>query len=138
MNEAQKRRIASTFEHVDELLQSAVSAMKGGTVGSPFNRFIQDSTQEQQNLLEGEIQHIRELMIIAMDRLGIPIPKPAVTATRSVLTDLLFAEVDIEDIQPKRLRSYGALGPEDAKLLSEINSGLAEALTRINERLKLG
>ena len=136
VNEAQKRRIASTFEHVDELLQAAVSAMDGGHVGSPFNRFILDSDQEQQRRVEDEVQNIRGLMVAAMDRLGIPVPVPSVSAIRSAQSDLLFAEVDIEDIEPKRLRGYGALPPEEAKILSEINSGLVEALARINERLK--
>lgn len=138
MNEAQKRRIASTFEHVDELLQAAVSAMKGSATGSPFNRFIQDSDPDQQKLIEDEVQILRGLMVAAMERLDIPIPVPSVAATRSAQTDLLFAEVDIEDIEPKRLRGYGELPPAEAEILAEINAGLINALSRINQRLKSG
>jgi hypothetical protein len=138
VNEAQKRRIASTFEHVDELLHAAVSALRGGATGSPFNRFIQDSDPDQQKHVEDEVQIIRGQMVAAMDRLGIPIPTASVPATRSAQTDLLFAEVDIEDLEPKRLRGYGDLLPAEAETLAEINAGLNDALSRMNQRLKSG
>lgn len=138
MNEAQKRHIAATFEHVDGLLQAAASSMKGGATESPFNRFVLDTNADQRRLVEEEVQNIRGLMVAAMARLGIPLPEASVSTTHSVRTDILFAEVDIEDIEPKRLRDYGELRPDDAVILAEINAGLLKALGRMGERLDAG
>jgi len=136
VNEAQKRRIASTFEHVDELLQSAVSATRGDATRSPFNHFILDATPDQQRKIEAEVQKTREQMVAAMDRLGIPQATPSVLATRSIQTDLLFAEVDIEDIEPRRLRGYGVLNPEDIGMLDDVTANLLTALRRVRACLE--
>lgn len=128
MNLPQKRRVAATFQHVDKLLQSAVEAVQSHGAGSPFNGLIPDITPDQQRqILEG-VRLARARMASALADLDIPAHGPQVPASRSAYTDLMFAEVDIEDIDPRRMKGYGILTPDDARALAEVCGDLLAIL----------
>lgn len=119
MNEAQKRRITATFQHVDELLRSAAQGLSGDWKDSPFQDLIPDSTPIQHRVITDLVQQIRGRMTAALDRMDIALRPPTVPATRSALTNLMFAEVDLEDLDPKRMTGYGPLPEEDAQAIRE-------------------
>ncbi len=128
MNHPQQRRVAATFQHVEKLLRAAEEAVAGLGADSPFSPLVPDATpQQRQRVAEGARQ-ARACMTAALQRLGIPAQLPQVPATRSAYTDLMFAEVDLEDIAPIRFQGYGALTDEDARALEEIISGLLAIL----------
>ncbi len=135
MNLPQKRHVAATFQHVDKLLQAAVAAVMGQGTDSPFNGMILDATSEQrQRVLEGA-RRARERMASALHELGVPTQAPQVPASRSAYTGLLFAEVDIEDMAPKRLGGYCPLAAEDARTLETICTDLLAILGPVRATL---
>ena len=135
MNHPQKRRVAATFQHVDKLLQAAVEAALGQGAGLPLNGMVQDVTpDQQQRLLEG-VRLARARMASALVELDIPTSGPQVSASRSAYTDLMFAEVDLEDIDPKRFKGYGPLSREDTRALEEIVGGLLAILGPVRAAL---
>lgn len=119
MNEAQKRRITATFQHVDGLLQSAVQALAEEGKDSPFQDLVLDATPIQHRVISDLVQQIRGRMKGALDRMGIGLHPATVPATRAALTNLMFAEVDLEDLDPKRMTGYGVLLEADAQALKE-------------------
>ena len=135
MNHPQKRRVAATFQHVDKLLRSAAEAVLGQGGGSPFSGLIPDVTpDQQQRVLEG-VRLARARMASALVELDIPTSGPQVSASRSAYTDLMFAEVDLEDIAPKRFKGYGPLSREDTRALEEIVGGLLAILGPVRAAL---
>ena len=135
MNHPQKRRVAATFQHVDKLLQAAVEAVLGQGAGFPLNGMLQDATpDQQQRVLEG-VRLARARMASALVELDIPTNGPQVSASRSAYTDLMFAEVDLEDIDPKRFKGYGPLSREDTRALEEIVGGLLAILGPVRAAL---
>ena len=135
MNHPQKRRVAATFQHVDKLLQAAVEAAFGQGAGLPLNGMLQDATpDQQQRVLEG-VRLARARMASALVELDIPTNGPQVSASRSAYTDLMFAEVDLEDIDPKRFKGYGPLSMEDTRALEEIIGGLLAILGPVRAAL---
>ncbi len=136
MNEPQKRRIAATFQHVDELLRTALQAVSGEGADSPFNELLPDALPEQRRSVSDGARLLRERMASALRRLDIPVQPPGIPATRSAYTHVIFAEVDIEDINPVRLNGYGVLAPEDARILEETCTELGAILGRIRASLE--
>lgn len=130
MNEAQKRRITATFQHVNGLLQSAAQGLSNDGKDSPFQELIPDSTPIQHRVITDLAQQIRARMASALDRMGIALHPPTVPATRSALTNLMFAEVDLEDLDPKRMTGYGPLSDEDAQAIRE---GCADILALLEQ-----
>ena len=128
MNEPQKRRIAATFQHVNELLRTALQALAVDGSESPFNDLFPDALPEQCQIVSDGARLLRERMAFALRRLDIPMQPPGIPATRSAFTHVMFAEVDIEDIDPVRLKGYGDLAPEDALILEEICTELRTIL----------
>ena len=135
MNPPQKRRVAATFQHVDKLLQAAVEAVLGQGAGSPFNGMIQDATPDQQQRVQEGVRLARVRMASALVELDIPTHGPQVSASRSAYTDLMFAEVDLEDIAPKRFKGYGPLSMEDTRALEEVIGGLLAILGTVRAAL---
>ncbi len=136
MNEPQKRRIAATFQHVDELLCTALQALTVNGSESPFGDLFPDALPEQCEIVSEGTRLLRERMMFALRQLDIPLQPPAISATRSAFTHLMFAEVDIEDIHPVRLKGYGDLAPEDAQILGEICAELGVILMRMRTSLE--
>ncbi|MDE3033534.1 MAG: hypothetical protein KGI56_07710 [Acidobacteriota bacterium] len=135
MNHPQKRRVAATFQHVDKLLRSAAEAVLGQGGGSPFSGLLPDVTpDQQQRVLEG-VRLARARMASALAELDIPTSSPPVSASRSAYTDLMFAEVDLEDIAPKRFTGYGPLSREDTRALEEVVGGLLAILGPVRAAL---
>ena len=136
MNEPQKRRIAATFQHVDELLRAALQALSVDGSESPFGDLLPNALPEQCQIVTHGARLLRERMTCALLRLDIPLQSPAIPATRSAFTHLMFAEVDIEDILPERLKGYGDLAPGDAQILGEICAELGAILERMRTSLE--
>ncbi len=136
MNEPQKRRVAATFQHVDELLRTALLALTVDGSESPFNDLFPDALPEQCQIVAEGVRLLRERMTFALRRLDIPLQPPAIPATRSAFTHLMFAEVDMEDIDPVRLKGYGHLAAEDAQILGEICTELGAILRRMRGSLE--
>lgn len=135
MNHPQKRRVAATFQHVDKLLQAAVEAALGQGAGLPLNGMVQDVTPDQQQRVLAGVRLARARMASALVELDIPTSGPQVSASRSAYTDLMFAEVDLEDIDPKRFKGYGPLSREDTRALEEIVGGLLAILGPVRAAL---
>lgn len=130
MNEAQKRRISATFRHVDGLLQAAEQALSNEGEGSPFQDLIPDATPIQHRVIADLVRQIRGRMLAALDRMEVVLGAPAVPATQAALTHLMFAEVDLEDLDPKRITGYGPLPEGEAQILRE---GCADILALLEQ-----
>lgn len=135
MNHPQKRRVAATFQHVEKLLRAAEEAVAGLGADSPFSLLVPDATpQQRQRVAEGARQ-ARACMAAALQHLDIPAQIPQVPATRSAYTDLLFAEVDLEDLAPKRFKGYGTLADGDARALEAVLAELRAILAPVRAAL---
>lgn len=130
MNEAHKRRITATFRHVDGLLQEAERVLSNEGGGSSFQDLIPDATPIQHRVIADLVRQIRGRMVAALDRMDITLGSPTVPATRAALTHLMFAEVDLEDLDPKRITGYGLLPEEQAQILRE---GCADILALLEQ-----
>jgi GTP-binding protein EngB required for normal cell division len=67
--------------------------------------------------------------------LGLHLPPPRVQAAAAIQTTLSFAEIAIEDVDPRRLQGYGELGEQTSALVARVELDLIRALKRIRSFL---
>src|SRR5271157_161727 len=113
LNDAQRRRLSITCKYIDSLLCDMEHALHSATSQSPFPRYIIDITPAQARVIEDHIIHPRSQLLRTLAWQHMKPEPPEIPVTRSLLTDLGFVDIAIEELKPRYMRGCGAV-PEDA------------------------
>jgi GTP-binding protein EngB required for normal cell division len=138
MNENHKRYIGVTYRHIDDLLREAAAALSEADKDSPFCRTSLDTAPVQHRVVADFTRRVRSLMLDSMNRFGIPVESPSIPASRSALTSLTAAQIDLEELDPKRLQGYGPLSADDATSLAEAHAEIRTVLEQMRAYLSAG
>jgi hypothetical protein len=133
MNDVQRRRLNSTCKYIDSLLCDIEHALHSSESGSPFPHYFVDVTPAQSQVIEGHIRHLRAHLLKALDWQHMKPEEADIPVSRSIITDLGFVEIAIEELKPKYMRGCGPV-PEDAigglnNVVDELRS-LVQTITR--------
>jgi hypothetical protein len=123
LNGPQRRRLDVTCIYIDSLLCDIEHALHSATSQSPFPRYVVDITPEQAGVIEDHISRLRSQLLKTLAWQHMKPAAAEIPVTRSVLTDLAFVDIAIEELKPKYLRGSGAV-PEDA--VNELNGVIHE------------
>ena len=113
LNDAQQRRLNITCKYIDSLLCDMEHALHSATSQSPFPRYVIDITPAQARVIEDHIIHLRSQLLRTLAWQHMKPEPPEIPVTRSLLTDLGFVDIAIEELKPRYMRGCGAV-PEDA------------------------
>ncbi|MDE3151237.1 MAG: dynamin family protein [Gemmatimonadota bacterium] len=128
LNASQRRNVSATFSYVDGLLRKIERVAAGEP--SPFAAERPDLGPAEVRLLDAVVRSVRDRMLLALDRLGIPRPRAALSARWSVETTLNFADIAVSELNETTLRGYGALDPSDGAEVAAVGADLRRALSR--------
>jgi GTP-binding protein EngB required for normal cell division len=123
LNDAQQRRLSVTCKYIDKLLCDIEQALHSAESGSPFARHVVDITPAQTRVIEDHIGRLRSQLLRALDWQHMKPDPPEIPVTRSVITDLAFVDIAIEELRPSYMSGCGAV-PEDA--VGELNGVVHE------------
>jgi GTP-binding protein EngB required for normal cell division len=123
LNDAQRRRLSVTCKYIDKLLCDIEQALHSAESTSPFARHVVDITPAQTRVIEDHIGRLRSQLLRALDWQHMKPDRPEIPVTRSVMTDLAFVDIAIEELRPSYMRGCGAV-PEDA--VGELNGVVHE------------
>jgi hypothetical protein len=135
LNDNHRRVIVAAFRHIDRLL---MSALWDSADSSPFGNVIHDLDDATRASLAARLDALRLDMARALDTLGVAQPTPSVSATASFATAAAFASLSLEDLDPKRLRGYGALDEDDEALLMQQLAAIRAAVDELEDAVALG
>ncbi len=138
MNDNHQRHLLVTFRHIDNLLSEAEHVLATAGSASPFAEYTQDSTPVQRKVLHDYIQRVREAMSQAMSDLRLPRPAPVCGALWAARGALTFTHIAVAEIEPQRMRGYGALSDDDAKAIQAVVAELNAAVERLIAYLDKG
>jgi hypothetical protein len=113
LNDAQQRRLSITCKYIDNLLCDIEHALHSAASQSPFPRYVVNVTPAQTRVIEEHISRLRIQLLRTLDWQYLKPESPEIPVTRSVLTDLAFVDIAIEELKPRYMRGCGAV-PEDA------------------------
>jgi GTP-binding protein EngB required for normal cell division len=123
LNDAQRRRLSITCKYIDKLLCDIEHALHSASSQSPFPRYVVDITPAQSRVIEDHISRLRSQLLRTLDWQHMKPDPPEIPVTRSVMTDLAFVDIAIEELRPGYMRGSGAV-PEDA--VGELNGVVHE------------
>jgi GTP-binding protein EngB required for normal cell division len=123
---------------MDNLLSEAEQILATAGSKSPFAEYTQDSTPVQRKVIHDYIERVRQAMGRAMEGLGLPQPAPVCGALWAARGQLTFTQIAVAEMEPQRLRGYGALSDEDTKAINEVVAELNAAIERLLAYLNKG
>lgn len=121
MNDGHRRRVASTYQHVEDLLRKAEAILSGAESQPPFGQVVLDMEPRQREIFQESAAHVRRRLKATLDQFGIASPSACIPASRSAYVLLMGAEIDLEELGGRRLENYGRLSPEEAAALAVAN-----------------
>jgi GTP-binding protein EngB required for normal cell division len=128
LNPYQERRVASTFAHVDDLLQSVERLVHAQSTA--FSREHPDISDGERRLLGSLVETARARMLEMLDHLGMPRPAAALSARWSIETALSFADIALSELNARTMEGYGKIDPESAAELGAVVSDLRDVVRR--------
>jgi GTPase Era involved in 16S rRNA processing len=134
-NENHERRIRSTFQYIDDLLNDAERAMASAGSPSLFNKYADDTTPLQRKITHDYINRIRAAMSQLIVDYAIPVDPPRTGARWSAQTALLFAEISVSELRPEKVQGYGPLPEKAAQALEVMCAQLHGLLNRLQKYL---
>jgi GTP-binding protein EngB required for normal cell division len=123
LNDTQQRRLNVTCKYIDKLLSDIEQALHSAASQSPFPRYVVDIAPAQVRVIEDYIGRLRSQLLRALDWQHMRPDSAEIPVTRSVLTDLAFVDIAIEELRPSYMSGCGPV-PEDA--VSELNGVVHE------------
>ena len=142
LNTVQRRRLGATCKYIDGLLCDIEHALHSSESESPFQHYVVDVTPAQVRVIESHIRRLRTQLLRTLDWQNMKPEPPEIPVSRSVMTDLGFVDIAVEELRPRHMRGCGAV-PEDAisglnEVVDELRSLLHSVSHRIREELGLG
>lgn len=136
LNPNHRRSLVAGFRHLDELLADAESS--ANTSPSPFAKQFNDLSPVERRVVLDSVAGIRDRMVSAVRAIGVALPPPRTAASWAIQTALSFAQITVQEMDPKRLAGYGDVGPEAADLLRVLNADVERSLRRLTSYLGRG
>ncbi len=141
LNEAQRRRLGVTCKYIDGLLCDIEHALHSPESESPFPHFVVDVTPAQASMIEDHVRRLRAQLLRALDWQRMKPEPPEIPLSRTVITDLGFVDIAVEELRPRYMRGCGAI-PEDAidglnQVVDELRTLVHKTKQSIREELGL-
>lgn len=152
LNANQVRALHAAASAVGRLLGEIEAVSRPGD--SPFRRYVDDLTPSQKEVLLAFARSAYVRMTGMLAQLGVPSPAASGSARAAANNALTFADVTLQEVDPARLRGYGALSAEAAEAVERVladmtamlngvrdflrespESGLAERIARLDDRV---
>jgi hypothetical protein len=142
LNDVQRRRLGATCKYIDGLLCDIEHALHSPESESPFPHYVVDVTAAQVRQIEDHIGRLRAQLLRTLDWQHMKPELPEIPVSRSLITDLGFVEIAVEELRPRYMRGCGAV-PEDAisglnDVVDELHTLLHSIIQSIREELRLG
>jgi GTP-binding protein EngB required for normal cell division len=138
MNDNHQRHLLASFREIDELLGKAGHILDAADSASLFTEYTQDASPLQRKVIADYIRHVREAMSRIMTELNLSRPRPSSGALWAAQTHVMFAQIAVNEMEAKRMMSYGPLSDADTGRIDNIVAELYAALERLMSYLRQG
>jgi len=134
-NDNHKRQILLTLGYVDKLLSDALRELSAAGQPSLFPRYVPDLSPRQQEALAVYLSRLREIMARVLDRHGISVPEPAISANKAFRSGLMCARINLTELKPRYMRGYGTLSSDAMRDLDVLTEELITVLDQMDKFL---
>jgi hypothetical protein len=136
LNDAQRRRLASTCKYIDRLLLDIEHALHPAASQTLFPRYVVDMDAAHIRALEDQIRRFRLQLLRALAWQHMKPEAPESPVTGLLITNLAFVENAIEELKPHYMRGYGAISGDAEDDLNGIIDELRSMAQGMEEYLR--
>jgi GTP-binding protein EngB required for normal cell division len=127
------RAVIACFSSLDKLLGEIETLATPSR--SPLARVVDDLSPSQHEEIASYTRFIREQIMRAFAELGIATAPGGTSVKGPIMTRLSFAEIAVEEADPKRLRGFGALSGPAVTTLERLLADLSRSLRAMRRAL---
>ena len=120
LSDRHQQALLAKFKYVDTLLSEIEYLSKKKHWVSPFSGYTMDLKPEDIEVVESHIARIRTRMCILLEQKGISIDIHSIGVAKAIKTHLIFADIAMEELQPKYMKGYGELSDVASEELNKI------------------
>jgi hypothetical protein len=124
LNEPQQRRLITSFQQMDRLLDEIERSFEEARCDSPFRRYRADINAEVEILVRQGLGQLRLRLGQILGEQGLSARPALIDLRHSVRTTLTFLDIAVTEIEPHYMASYGRVAPAAAGVLNEITAEL--------------
>jgi GTP-binding protein EngB required for normal cell division len=117
MNENHRRRLLTSLQHADKLLQECLAVLMPSS-RALFSRHLEDVSPSEAHWVQSYAEKIRSQFSALLRRFDIQPPEPSILSSWVIRTNLISLDIDLEELDPEGLRGYGAIDPDAAQELA--------------------
>ena len=132
LNPFQANRLAITCHYIDRLLADIESILNPVTSNAAFPRYAPDIPPSNRVQMQNGISQMRTQMIDALRNLEIPEESPSIPASRAVHALLDAIDIAVQELRPRYMRGYGAVGQKAAADLDAVVGKFSSLVIEIN------
>jgi hypothetical protein len=136
LNTVQRRRLGATCKYIDGLLCDIEHALHSPESESPFPHYVVDVTSAQVCVIEDHIRRLRTQLLRTLDWQHMKPEPPEIPVSRSVLTDLGFVDIAVEELGPRHMRDCGAVPGDAIGGLNEVVDELRSLVHNISHSIR--
>jgi hypothetical protein len=134
----QARHLLQRFLAIQERLEELESLSSQGSKPTPFSRYVNDLSPTESRVLIDHFTRVKEVMLAHLEELSVPIELRKTSVRWALQTSLMHLQVNIDDMGPEKLRSYGPLNVATRSAAIRIQDDLTRLLDRTRAYLSQG
>jgi len=135
LNENHQRYLLTTFRHLDKTLSEFECIIDILIPRSLFKPFVNDVSPELRTKIANQCDLIRQAMKRILEEHGITPTQQDRSVLSAIRTNLIFADISIEELSPKYMRGFGSLSDKAGDELDAIVKELRMLLKNIRASL---
>ncbi|MEJ2367126.1 MAG: hypothetical protein P8Z49_01930 [Acidobacteriota bacterium] len=136
LNDSHRRRIGAAFAVIEERLDEIERRISGPLSSGELRRRSRDLAPEAAADIAEQVQTVRNAVRSAIGVLGLTPQSQG--DSKSIHTAAVFSLIDLDNLEPTRIKGYGRLDAESEHTLQEILNTLKEPLEEIRRLAELG
>ena len=120
LNSFQQRRLLTTFQYIDKLLEDIETALHSQDSRRTFFPYLDNVAPQQQSAVEEFATRLRATMLASLAKTNVPLEPPQIPATRAIHTALTYIDISLQELRPRYMLGYGQVTETAAEMLNQL------------------
>jgi len=136
LNEHQRRAVLFGFLDLHHRMAEMEALLHRADDPSPFSQTVSDLAPAEAEAVRVYFGRIRDAMLTFLRERGIPLEVRRASLRRHLQGGVQFLSVALAEFAPKRLAGYGAVAPDGAAEVAEVQQNLNQLIDGLSAYLR--
>ena len=138
LNGPQSRAILCGFRDIDRRMAELEALIVRGAKSSPFSPVVNDLSATEAKVVQDYFVRIREAMLGDLGECEVVLEESPSSLRWAIQIGITFIGITVEELRPKRLRGYGAVGQEAWDRVGKVYEDLRRLIDQLESYVRQG